>query len=275
MVTAPRWQDVLYGRTVRADRWWRVRPQAPDAGWLNSVVTATVAGGDGLAAGPRFLLARREGALLVGTATQADRISETMNSDGTRPLYCFVGWLSLDREAIVPELGVVEQNWTAWAREVYESWMLLDWNRHPTALDDAHEPPLKCAPWQGVPENGGQPASDRARTWHDQLGRHEDFALEASPLATRFVDSREGTQQVGDGRSMPQPAVRTADAHIGEEVVHESRSSPGRFSFGKRKAPKETGRTPPAGGPGADLSYWAGIEHSSDPGRWPERRTDR
>ncbi|MDS0134287.1 MULTISPECIES: hypothetical protein [unclassified Amycolatopsis] len=275
MVTGPRWQDVLYGRTVRADRWWRVRPLAPDTGWLNAMVTATVAGGEGLATGPRFLLARREDALLVGTATQADRISETKNSDGTRPLYCFVGWLSLDREANVPELDVIEQNWTVWAGEVYESWMPLDWNRHPTALADAHEPPLKCAPWQELPGNSGQPGSDRARTWHDQLGIREDFALEVSSLATRFVDSPGSAQPVGEGRSTPHPAVRTVDPQVGDEVVRESWSLPGRFSFGKRKAPKEPGRPSPAGGPGADLSYWAGIEHSGDPGRRPERRTDR
>jgi hypothetical protein len=267
VVIEPRWQEVLYGRTVRADRWWRVRPRLPDAGWLNTVITAAVAGGEGLAAEPRFLLARRGDALLAGAATQADRISGTMNSDGTRPLYCFVGWLSLDREATVPELSVVEQHWTTWAGEVYESWMRLDWRRHPAALADAHEPPLKTAPWQGWPESGENPESEPARTWRDLLGRREDFVLETSSLSTRIVDTHENTPPAGEEKPVPAPPT-------GPEPERGTRTLPGIFPFGKRKVAKERDRTPPATGPGGDLTYWAGSKHPGDPDR-PERRSGR
>jgi hypothetical protein len=143
----PRWQAVLYGRTRRADRWWRVRPHDIDVSWLNALVLAGTGGGEGLAEQPRFLLARHEQVVLVGVACRAALLSDTMNSDGSRPLYCFVGWLSNDEGAPVPQLEALEEQWLPWATGVYEAWMPLDWDKHPTDLADAHEPPLESPPW--------------------------------------------------------------------------------------------------------------------------------
>jgi len=188
------WQPVLYGRTRSVDRWWRVRPHQIDARWLDAVVTAGVAGGNELSGGPRFVLARRGPVLLVGAAARAAVLSETMNSDGSRPLYCFVGWLTGHPGATAPELDVLEASWASWAREVYEAWMPLDWDRHPSDLSEAHVPPMGYAPWGAlstslphgttrggfVPEAARRvtlPVAERARAWSDLLHTQNDFAL--------------------------------------------------------------------------------------------------
>ncbi len=143
------WQAVLYGRTLRADRWWRVRPQEVDRIWLDAVVTASTGGGHQLSGGPRYVLARQGRVTLVGGSARADLLSDTMNSDGSRPLYCFVGWLSRTPRPSVPTLVEFEHSWIPWAEEVYESWMTIDWQRHPSDLKEAHEPPQLAAPWDG------------------------------------------------------------------------------------------------------------------------------
>src|SRR5277367_4618906 len=89
------WQLVLYGRTLRADSWWRVRPEDAEIAWLNALVTTTTSGGEDLRNEPRVLLARAGNRVLVGGAARVALLSERMNTDGGgRPLYCFVGWLS-------------------------------------------------------------------------------------------------------------------------------------------------------------------------------------
>ena len=116
-MSTPSWQLVLYGRTLRADRWWRVRPRAAALDWLNDMITTTTSGGEGLELGPRYLLARRHGLIIVGGSGRASLLSDTMNSDGSRPLYTFVGWLSRDADAGIPTLQVVEAHWNKWASE--------------------------------------------------------------------------------------------------------------------------------------------------------------
>jgi hypothetical protein len=179
-----RWQAVLYGRTRRADRWWRVRPHDVDLSWLNSLVLAGTGGGDGLADQPRFMLARRGQVVLVGVACRTALLSETMNSDGSRPLYCFVGWLSKEAGAAVPQLEALEEQWLPWATGVYEAWMPLDWDKHPTDLADAHEPPFGSPPWPAeatVPTAADLPSPmESPRT----IGRRGPIVV---PIAARAV----------------------------------------------------------------------------------------
>jgi hypothetical protein len=193
------WQPVLYGRTLRADRWWRLRPSSRDVDpeWLTGAVLACADGGDGLAPGPRMLLARRGGTVLAGGAGRAALLSETMNSDGSRPLFCFAGWLSRDPQATVPELATLDEHWTAWAAELYASWMPLDWERHPADLTHPHESPFCRAPWAGTPQppvparppsEGVRtvrgivvvPAADRELCWSLLARGDSDFAYAAS-----------------------------------------------------------------------------------------------
>src|SRR6266851_2011254 len=89
------WAPVVYGRTRRADFWWRAVPAGlGHRGWLADVVPAAVAGGR-LLERPRFLLSRSEDdRILIGVACRAAELSEDMNSHERRPLYCFVGWVA-------------------------------------------------------------------------------------------------------------------------------------------------------------------------------------
>jgi hypothetical protein len=163
------WQLILYGRTLRADRWWRVRPRSAALDWLNDVVTTTTSGGEGLEPRPRYVLAQRHGLTLVGGSGRASLLSETMNSDGSRPLYTFVGWLSREVHAGIPTLQAMEMHWANWATEEYNAWMPLDWERHQSDLRDAHEPPLRSAPW--TREQEIDPAVPFARAGESDLWR--------------------------------------------------------------------------------------------------------
>ena len=143
----PRWQPVLQAVPGEPTSGGGSGRTTSTSGWLNALVLAGTGGGEGLAEGPRFLLARVGPVLLVGGACRAAMLSETMNSDGSRPFYCFVGWLSKDAGAAVPPLEAIEAQWLTWARAVYRAWMPLDWDRHPTDLGEAHEPPFGDGPW--------------------------------------------------------------------------------------------------------------------------------
>jgi hypothetical protein len=103
-----RWAAVVYGRTLSADIWWRALPEP--FGRMSSEAEAVLAAvGDGRALSrlPRFALARRQTGTLVGVACQASALSPDMNSDGRRPLFCFVGWFCAEAHAGVPPLAVV------------------------------------------------------------------------------------------------------------------------------------------------------------------------
>lgn len=151
MTPQARWQPLLYGRTARADRWWRLRPYDVKIDWLNAVVVACTGGGEGLADHARFLLARRGPLLLVGVASRASALSDTMNSDGSRPFYTFVGWITRDGQALPPNWDTLVTGWNGWSTEVYQAWMPLDWNKHRTDLGDGHESPFLDAPWAAAP----------------------------------------------------------------------------------------------------------------------------
>jgi len=204
------WQPVLYGRTLRADKWWRVLPPNVDVRWLNALMIAATGSGDSLSDAPRMLMARRGNVVLVGAACWAALLSKGMNSDGNRPFYCFVGWLSPDPDAVVPSLEALQERWVPWAREVYEGWMRVDWNKHPSDLTNAHEPPFGAAPWTGTvaelgatrdairaPQRASIPASGRITVvpveaaggaWLDLFESAGDFAI-AGPFEQPVADS--------------------------------------------------------------------------------------
>ncbi len=100
-----------------------------------AIVLAAVGGGHILDQSPRFVLARWQTRTLIGIACTARRISADMNSDGRRPLFCFVGWFSGDtKAAAIPPLIYMEATWTQWAAMEYERWMRAAWNTHPSML---------------------------------------------------------------------------------------------------------------------------------------------
>lgn len=251
------WQLVLYGRTLRADRWWRVRPRAAALDWLNDVVTTTTSGGEGLERGPRYLLARRDGITIVGGSARASLLSDTMNSDGSRPFYTFVGWLSRDTDAGIPTLQVVEMHWNNWASEEYGAWMPLDWERHQSDLRDAHEPPVRRSPWNRDQEldpaspvaRGGEPGAARPRghghgpslfsyddrflAWRDVAANRGDAALvvclprgsEGSDFLTHVVvpaererDAEVTPQAADSSAAVSEPPTVTAEVDRADAI---------------------------------------------------------
>lgn len=136
------WAPVVYARIRRVDSWWRALPAAsgdvdhggtgsPSAGspWLAGPVLAVVQGGRELAAGPRFLLARHGSRHLVGVACRAVDLEPAMASDGTRDLYCFVGWVGT---GAVPPLALLRRSYPEWAGAEYRRWVGPDWDASPS-----------------------------------------------------------------------------------------------------------------------------------------------
>jgi len=105
---------------------------------------------------------------------------------------------------VAPGLEELEELWVPWAAAVYEAWMPLDWDKHPTDLADAHEPPFGSAPWTGttdsklaaavprpadpwqgrpVASSRGRltvvPADARAGAWSGLFAASGDFAIAA------------------------------------------------------------------------------------------------
>jgi len=124
----------------------------------------------------------------VGVACQASELSPDMNSDGRRPLFCFVGWFCADPRSGVPRLTVLEEHWGPWAADVYERWMRPAWNAHLSRLRVPSETTPEAPPWHSpdmapsqtadvLPEHGypilaeapGQvrvhPSAERAWVW--------------------------------------------------------------------------------------------------------------
>jgi hypothetical protein len=285
VTTPPRWQPVLYGRTRRADRWWRVRPYDVDVRWLNALMLAATGGGEGLADQPRYVLARDRAVVLVGAAARAAVLSETMNSDGSRPLYCFVGWLSKDPGATVPGLEALEALWVPWATDVYEAWMPLDWNKHPTDLADAHEPPFGRPPWTAESTLSVEPAKlaqglelsalsapgrpvvvpleTRAAVWRQLYDAPSDFAFVAGPRTTSADPNLVLTHLA---MTADPTGTRSGDAGIrpAERAPEPTRDKPLPDEGVQPEHPAERMPEPTASGQGyassaPDVSGWAGA----------------
>jgi len=147
-VAASRWAPVVYGRTLNADIWWRALPSPFDRqGTEGGAVLAAVGDGRALSRSPRFALARGHAGTLVGVACQASELSPDMNSDGRRPLFCFVGWFCADPQAGAPRLAILEEHWRSWAADVYERWMRPAWNAHLSRLRVPSETDAEVPPW--------------------------------------------------------------------------------------------------------------------------------
>lgn len=177
------WAPIVYARTRDVDVWWRalppqMRPGGPEARALD----ATIAG-DGVRA-PRFVLARLASGTLLGVACQTHQISHDMGSDGSRPVPCFIGWLSTDHRVAVPQVDAVESNWPSWAAAAYESWMRPVWAESASRVRQPDQTRPLRPPWEltgkapdvyagdrsefeDPPLNGIRvyPAADAARVW--------------------------------------------------------------------------------------------------------------
>ncbi|MFN0281224.1 MAG: hypothetical protein ACKVZ6_04570 [Kineosporiaceae bacterium] len=153
------WYPLVYGRTRRADLWWRALPEQPDQTWLRGVVGFAVQGGRDLDR-PRLVLAQDGRHRLVAVVCRAIALSD-MNSDGQRPLYCCVGWvgdLSRGDHVLGPNVDALLRSYQPWAAPVYEEWMRGDWDRHPSQLGAPQRPPPVPVPWSPDDEQPLEPS---------------------------------------------------------------------------------------------------------------------
>jgi hypothetical protein len=177
------WASVVYGRTLNADIWWRALPESFDrTGREADAVLAAIGGGRALSRSPRFVLARRRVGTLVGVVCQASELSPDMNSDGRRPLFCFVGWFCADAHVRVPQLAAMEEDWRQWAAEDYQRWMGPAWNAHPSKVRMPSLTSPETPPWQ-LP--GSSPGA------LDVLPEHGYAMLSAAPGQVRVHPSAE------------------------------------------------------------------------------------
>jgi hypothetical protein len=226
-----RWAPVVYGRTRRVDRWWRAVPEDVAGAWLEPQVMGVVAGGRRLVEGPRFLLAQGSTHLLVGTACQARLLSDTMHSDGTRELYCFVGWVAPRDEAVrAPELERLREEFQAWAVPVYAEWMAHDWNLPPRNLQAPRPTPPEPARWTTPAEP--KPVVDQwyvghSHVWPIDAARMIWEGVRAAPHpATVSVGWTAAADGLTDHTDGPLHIVATDVAHYAELPPRPPRPAP-------------------------------------------------
>lgn len=213
---------VVYGRTNRVDRWWRALPPTLDSEWTRLTVLTATANGIGLEDGPRLLLAQDREHRLVGGACLARDLSETMNSDGRRDLYCFVGWASRWRGCWdeVPSFDELAASFARWATPVYDQWMSLDWDLHESQLPDCRHSDEQPAPWHVVARATprppiGHPAGSGV-AWPQSCANTPWDALRASEAPGLLVT---GWQRLSDAPKSPTAWVTAYD--IDEIVVRD------------------------------------------------------
>ncbi|WP_345070377.1 hypothetical protein [Phytohabitans flavus] len=179
--TTKGWAPVVYGRTLNADSWWRAVPAGTGTdGWLDTAVNAAVDGGNTLADGPRFLLSRSHGRLLVGVACRAADLHAEMNQHKGRALHCFVGWLAPAAAVggpVAPRLSDLETHYRQWAGELYAKWVGPDWDEHRAKLRGPRPSGPVDVPWTG----GQRPV--RA---HRLFADRPDGAVLVAPATERF-----------------------------------------------------------------------------------------
>ncbi|MFJ7779512.1 hypothetical protein [Streptomyces yangpuensis] len=243
------WSAVVYGRTYRIDRWWRALPAGETSGGpLGRTVLAVVAGGARLDAGPRFVLYRGAGGVLVGAACRMPLLGPAMAYDEHgRPLYGFVGWHHPDRSAAhgLPGLDELEASFPQWAGDTYRAWAGPVWEavREPDAvtLPSTAEP----APWpdRGRPVDpaaaGRWPAAHTADVHllpTAQASGLWDAALAAGPMADCVLTT--GWQQSRDAR---EPGLTHACCADVTEYRRAPRPAPPAPARAPDPAPKRAG----------------------------------
>lgn len=211
------WAPVVYGRTEAADTWWQAIPAGiTSAGWLAQVVYCVFAGGRELEEHPRFLLAQQLGHRIIGVACPARDLSREMHTDGTRELYCFVGWIAslpggtdqLDSNSRAipnsmtvpdgPSFEEIRSNYSQWAAPVYTEIMAPLWQ---TPVPASHSPVTtqrREAPWNpGIRRQVGLVPRPGTGLWPAQTW---PFLWAAAMATSAPLTCVVGWQHVGSAR---------------------------------------------------------------------------
>jgi hypothetical protein len=124
-------------------------------------VGAVFAGGAGLDAGPRFLLAQDQARRIAGVACRARQLSDLMCADDQRrELSCFVGWMASraevpgagtaagPRAAAGPAFTDLAASYVQWAGPVYEEVMRAVWDLPFSSFRQPAVSSPAAAPWE-------------------------------------------------------------------------------------------------------------------------------
>jgi ADP-ribose pyrophosphatase YjhB (NUDIX family) len=224
------WSPIVYGRTFRADSWWRAVPDGlPHQEWLGLLVSAMISGGDRLDQ-PRFLLARLNSYWVTGVACMAAELSEKFSSDGHRSLYTFVGWSApASAESTPPALGQLRAHYREWAAPLYVEWVGQDWDEHASQVREPHPTTPVREPWPqprepaaagadqdrarpagqpGLSARRGElelwPAADAERLWQSGLRAERPFVLAVGWPGVQYVPRSTLTHAAVEGLTSPE-----------------------------------------------------------------------
>jgi ADP-ribose pyrophosphatase YjhB (NUDIX family) len=199
------WAPIVYGRTVRADSWWRAVPSGiAHREWLGALVSAIVAGGEHLES-PRFLLAHWADHWVVGVACMAAELAPELASDGSRPLYTFVGWAApADAGSAPPQLVDFEAEFRKWAGPVYRHWVGRDWQQHPSKVREPHPSAAVPTHWPSNHEPAESvPALDELAAPEQALDETGALERVAESGAHRQVADEQGADESGAPEPIP------------------------------------------------------------------------
>jgi hypothetical protein len=108
------------------------------------------------------VLARLPTGTLLGLACQTHLISRHMRSDGSRPVPCFIGWLSADPRVAVPQFDAVQAGWGGWAAREYDVWMRDVWAERDRRVRQTDETSAVPPPWELTGAVPGADVGDRS-----------------------------------------------------------------------------------------------------------------
>jgi len=272
------WYELVYGRTPHYDRWWRTRPScvADRDEWLDAVVHAVLANGSDLEQ-PRLLLAQDDRYRVVGVACEADRLSETMNTDSGVPgkgrlLYGFVGWLAEatdDGWPPVPGRAALAEQAERWAKPVYERWMGRVWQGPPPKAREHEVSSAAAAPW-----TVGDATSER-RGGYPPIGR-DLVLLPAADADLVWAEALNGTQATvvtcGWGRVHAVPRQQAMYACV-DELTQRRTIVLEQIQDADTLEPRTAESPLPAG---IQPESWPGPRSKSEPEpeSWPGRRPE-
>lgn len=261
---ASSWFPIVWGRTRRADSWWRVLPAGLDFdGWPAEVVTAAYAGGLNLER-PRFLLARLHGWWVTGVACAAVELDPSMAEDQHgRDLFTVVGWMAkIATEPALPQLQDWEDRYLAWAAPTYTDWCREDWDKHFSSVSDPHESPLVSPAWADAPEASEQvdarlvrrpgrvqmfPATTRFELWRAGSNAIEPFVLVTGWAEQQAVDFRWVTHVAIAGLDQPNEVdaadggPELGDAEPPDPIVDDEPSATATPNSESAEQPRRTG----------------------------------
>ena len=132
-----RWATIVYGRTYHLDFRFITVPHdfsASDITWASRHIVATTQQARNLAGSPRWSLFKNDNYCIVGvTCTVKDLIGHTVKDDQGRPLYVFVGYVTIlesNQPQLIPAFdSTCLDNFKVLYQEIEKVWLIKNYER--------------------------------------------------------------------------------------------------------------------------------------------------